>query len=166
MSFSKKLMSLSAATALILCTGCASIVSESQYAVAINSTPDNANFVVTNSSGIKVQQGTTPSTVTLNAGAGYFKKARYTITVSKEGYADTQYTLVSSVDGWYWGNILFGGIIGMLIVDPNTGAMYKLPGNINIGLNQQVANTDKQSLIIATLDSLNAEQKAQLIKVN
>jgi hypothetical protein len=30
------------------------------------------------------------------------------------------------MDGWYIGNILFGGLIGILIVDPLTGAMWKL----------------------------------------
>jgi hypothetical protein len=30
------------------------------------------------------------------------------------------------MSGWYIGNILFGGLIGMLVVDPQTGAMYRL----------------------------------------
>lgn len=38
------------------------------------------------------------------------------------------------MDGWYWGNILFGGLIGMLAVDPATGAMYKLPKATSAGL--------------------------------
>jgi hypothetical protein len=39
------------------------------------------------------------------------------------------------VDGWYFGNLLFGGLIGLLIVDPATGAMYKLePNEINCNL--------------------------------
>lgn len=29
------------------------------------------------------------------------------------------------MDGWYLGNILIGGLIGMLIVDPASGAMYR-----------------------------------------
>jgi hypothetical protein len=34
--------------------------------------------------------------------------------------------LTSTIDGWYWGNLLIGGIIGMVFVDPLTGAMWKL----------------------------------------
>lgn len=34
------------------------------------------------------------------------------------------------MDGWYIGNLLFGGLIGMLIVDPATGAMYKLDDSV------------------------------------
>ena len=49
------------------------------------------------------------------------------MTFSKEGYEEQSQTLQSSMDGWYWGNFLFGGLIGMLAVDPATGAMYKLP---------------------------------------
>ncbi len=35
--------------------------------------------------------------------------------------------LEATLDGWYIGNIIFGGLIGFLIVDPLTGAMWKLP---------------------------------------
>lgn len=166
MSFTKKIAAMTALGVFSLCTGCASIVSDSQYPVSITSTPDNAKFVITNKSGYTIQQGVTPSIVTLQAGAGYFKSGQYTIKVSKEGYADTTYTLTGSIDGWYWGNILLGGLIGMLIVDPATGAMYKLPATVNIGLNQAVGIADKSSLTIATLDSLSEEQKAQLVKIN
>lgn len=34
------------------------------------------------------------------------------------------------MDGWYMGNLLFGGFIGFLIVDPATGAMWKLDDNV------------------------------------
>jgi hypothetical protein len=40
--------------------------------------------------------------------------------------AARRYALDSSVSGWYFGNLAFGGVIGMLIVDPLTGAMYNL----------------------------------------
>lgn len=30
------------------------------------------------------------------------------------------------LNGWYFGNLLLGGVIGMLIVDPATGSMWKL----------------------------------------
>ena len=36
------------------------------------------------------------------------------------------YPIDTELDAWYFGNILLGGVIGMLIVDPATGAMYKL----------------------------------------
>ena len=66
-------------------------------------------------------------TVTLNRGAGYFKPEIYTIKFDKEGYESKEVVVTGQVNGWYFGNIIFGGLIlGMLIVDPNTGAMYSL----------------------------------------
>ena len=34
--------------------------------------------------------------------------------------------LNGTVSGWYFGNILFGGLLGIVAIDPATGAMYKL----------------------------------------
>lgn len=152
--------------AVSLLSSCASIVSDSSYPVAIHSTPDAANFTVTNKSGITVHSGITPSIVTLEAGAGYFKRESYTIKVSKEGHTDKTFTLTSSVDGWYWGNILFGGLIGMLIVDPISGAMYKLPADISINLDSTTTANNSQILTIASYDSLTSEQKAKLVRLN
>lgn len=78
--------------------------------------------------------GVTPDQVTLNASAGFFDGETYQVAYRKEGFADKQSTIESTVDGWYWVNILFGGLIGMLIVDPATGAMYKLPENASATL--------------------------------
>jgi len=74
-----------------------------------------------------LSKGTTPATVTLNSSSGYFKGATYHIMFSREGNKDTYSIIDSTINGWYWGNILFGGIIGFLIIDPVTGAMWKLP---------------------------------------
>jgi len=123
----KKLALAASISASLLVSGCASIVSDSQYPVVVKSEPSGAEYQIRNRNGSLVHQGTTPSTVTLKSGAGYFKGERYKLHFSKEGYEDQDYTMDSSMDGWYWGNLLFGGLIGMLAVDPATGAMYKLP---------------------------------------
>lgn len=34
--------------------------------------------------------------------------------------------LQANLNPWYFGNLLFGGFIGFLIVDPATGAMWKI----------------------------------------
>ena len=152
---------------IALITGCASIVSKDDYPVAVNSAPDGANFTITNMAGSTVASGTTPEVVTLAAGNGYFKKETYQIVVSKDGFADKTYTLFSTLDGWYWGNILLGGLIGMLIVDPITGAMYKLPDRVDIALDDQAASSrDSVDVVFASLDSLTEEQRTQLVRVN
>ena len=35
------------------------------------------------------------------------------------------------MDGWYIGNIVFGGLIGWLVVDPASGAMWKLQDSVH-----------------------------------
>lgn len=52
------------------------------------------------------------------------------------------------MDGWYVGNIIFGGLIGLLLVDPITGAMWKLPdtaqGNLVIDPQYQAAVVEEK----------------------
>ncbi|NKI16507.1 hypothetical protein HCU74_03630 [Spongiibacter sp. KMU-166] len=152
--------------AAAMLSACSSIISKSDYAVAINSNPDGADFVVTNRSGMKVHSGMTPASVTLKSSAGYFKGETYTIVLNKEGFTPKTFTLTSSVDGWYWGNIIFGGVLGMLIVDPATGAMFNLPDRVDIAIDQKTASTGPaQDLTLATIDTLTDEQRARLVPI-
>jgi hypothetical protein len=124
------------ATSLVLCagmamtTGCASIVSKSQYPVTINSNPSGATVTIKNKRGVDVQKATTPATVTLAASAGFFSPASYSFQFEKDGCFPASTSLSAGMDGWYIGNILFGGLIGILIVDPATGAMWKLDDTV------------------------------------
>lgn len=122
------------ALALVTLSGCASIAGNSSYPVTLNSSPSEASFVVSNKAGQEVHSGTTPSTVTLKSSAGYFDGERYSVKYSKEGYDDGTSVIYSSLSGWYAGNILFGGILGLLVIDPATGAMWKLPENVSASL--------------------------------
>lgn len=149
-----------------LITGCASIVSKSNYSVSINSDPDGASFKITNSVGT-VATGTTPEVVTLSSGKGYFKKESYEITLTKQGYDEKTYTLYSTIDGWYWGNFVIGGLLGMLIVDPITGAMYKLPDRVDIPLAGQVsAPPESIDIRFASIDSLSHKERMRLIRID
>lgn len=121
-----KIYSLFGIGSCFLCSGCASIISDTSYPVNISSSPEGAPFVVRNENGVAVARGRTPDVVTLEAGDGYFSGATYTIESGSE-----RVTLDSNLDEWYWGNILFGGLIGMLIVDPATGAMWELPESVH-----------------------------------
>jgi len=127
----KKTALMLALSSLVALSGCASIVSKSQYNVAVNSVPEGADFLIKDKSGRKVHSGRTPQTVSLNSDAGFFQGQTYQVDLSKEGYANTSTTLDSSINGWYWGNILFGGLVGLLIVDPATGAMWKLNDHVS-----------------------------------
>ncbi|NTS77259.1 hypothetical protein HR060_10325 [Catenovulum sp. SM1970] len=143
-----------------LISGCASIVSDSSYNVNFSATPDVVNFEVINEAGLTIHKGVTPETVNLAAGAGYFNGETYTVRFTKTGYKTATATLESRIDGWYWGNIIFGGVIGLLIVDPASGAMYSLPKSMQTTLEQE------EGLNVALFSSLTDEQKTQLVKIN
>ncbi|WP_194408526.1 peptidase associated/transthyretin-like domain-containing protein [Aestuariibaculum suncheonense] len=121
-----KITSILMAGTLILTTSCASIVSKSNYPISINSTPSEASITITNKKGVEIYKGATPANLKLKAGNGFFSKARYMVKFEKEGYDAKMVPVEFKLDGWYFGNILIGGLIGLLIVDPATGAMYKL----------------------------------------
>lgn len=115
-------------------TSCASIVSKSDWPVTLNSNPAGAKVVVKKEDGTAVHQATTPTTVTLHSSQGYFKAAKYTAEFSKKGYPTQTVPITAKVNGWYYGNILFGGLGGLLIVDPVSGAMYKLDETVTADL--------------------------------
>ena len=152
---------------LVAVCGCASIVSKTNYPVAIDSAPSGVSFFVTDASGGRVHSGTTPATVTLNTKGGYFKSQAYTIHLERPGMPVQKHAIRTGVDGWYWGNLLLGGLIGMLIVDPLTGAMYRMPPTVTVTLDEAQAqgtpgHSRERRFQIAEIGLLNAEQRDQL----
>jgi hypothetical protein len=124
-----------AVVAVVGGSGCATIVAKSSQVVTVASVPPSASVSITNRAGRVVHSGSTPLTVTLKKGAGYFKPESYKLRFTKDGYQAREITIRGQVSGWYFGNILFGGLIGMIGVDPATGAMYKLqPDTVDAAL--------------------------------
>lgn len=167
----RKVLVNSVVTCLIISiAGCASIFSKNSFPVTIKSTTDGAHFVIRDTSGGVIHAGETPATVTLTSSKGYFQSANYTVVFSKDGYKDQSIPLSSSISGWYWGNILLGGAIGMLIVDPLTGSMWKLPDNVAATLSEQdpkigLENGVTPQLQIVAMDQVPDELRAQLVQL-
>ena len=156
------------ALTITMSVGCASIISDSSYPVAMTSSPSGATFEIRNESGAIVHQGTTPNTVTLKAGDGFFSGAHYSVRYKKDGYSDQNGSINPSVDGWYVANIIFGGVIGLLIVDPATGAMYKLPESHNASLSPVVTEAPadgESSLQLVSIEQLTEAQRPALVRV-
>lgn len=157
--------SLLAGSALALAlTGCASIFNGPTQAVTIKSEPAGAAVSVVNRAGEKIHAGTAPVTLTLKRGAGFFKPETYTVSFEKQGFSKKEVNVTGTISGWYIGNILFGGVIGLLAVDPATGAMYVLPDSVN-GVMEAEAKVDApkvtrsaDSVRIVSTDSLSPEQ--------
>jgi len=107
-------------------TGCATIFHGGPRAVPIASTPPGAKVSIYDRSNTLVMTNTTPFVAQLPMKAGYFKAQNYRLVFEQPGYATSEVTLGSSISGWYFGNILLGGLLGMVVVDPLTGAMYNV----------------------------------------
>lgn len=105
------------AVTTILCvsffSGCASIVSGTDQTVTFNSEPDGATVTV---SGLVV--GKTPVSVPLDKGQ------KQSLTFEKDGYKTYTTQLSTSLNGWFWGNILFVGLLGST-TDGVSGAMHE-----------------------------------------
>ncbi len=160
---------ISTTVLFFLVESCASIFSTSTYPVHFQSTPDKASVKITDRNGVEVYLGETPAVVPLKASAGFFKKAIYNIKISKDGYTPKTYTISASLDGWYWGNILIGGWIGMLIVDPATGAMFQIKEtSIDAILSEETANSkgNKQELRIYDISEIPESWKENLVRID
>lgn len=97
-----------------LLAGCASIMHGKMQSVSISSTPEGATVTVDNRN-----IGTTPVSAELT------RKDEHVVRISLEGYTTATLTLQRKTSGYVWGNIFFGGLIG-LAVDAINGSMYKL----------------------------------------
>lgn len=112
---------------LLSLTGCATIITGSYTSVQLSSNVPNTTYTIKDHTGRIVDTNKTNDTAVLKTSKGYFQGETYDITFSKEGYQDQYLILDSHINPWYFGNLLIGGLIGGLIIDPLTGAMWSLP---------------------------------------
>jgi hypothetical protein len=158
---------LVAICAVVLMAGCASIVSKSIYPISITSDPNQADVTITDETGKTVFTGTTPAEVKLGTKAGFFKGKDYTVTFTKAGYGKHVTQIRRGVDGWYIaGNLLLGGLIGWLIVDPATGAMWTLQSDVHASLSQQTSSREGETGIrVVSLDDVPASLRSKMVRV-
>lgn len=149
----------------ILFTSCASIVSKSSYPISINSAPSEAQIVIKDKKGIEIFSGQTPATLKLKSGSGFFGKARYQVTFNKSGYQTKTVPVEFKLNGWYFGNLLFGGILGMLIIDPATGAMYKIETEFLNETLLPTKTTASNELRVYNIGEIPAEWKNHLVSL-
>lgn len=102
------------AIASLTAAGCASIIHGTRQDVGISSSPSSAQVTVDG-----IQTGATPVVAHLT------RKDNHIVKLQLAGYKPYETTLTRSVSGWVWGNIVFGGLIG-LAVDAISGGLYKL----------------------------------------
>lgn len=118
---------------IMVITGCATIIHGKFQKLEVSTEPQGA--IVTASDG---RTTTTPGMLKIDR-----SKQTYTLNIKKEGYEDVNMTLKRGIDPWFWGNILIGGIIG-IVVDMSTGAAYKFkPDKIDEVLAKKGIDTSK-----------------------
>jgi hypothetical protein len=110
----------------VLITSCASTITGCQWPLKIESNSRDVKVQIKNKNGQTVFSGYTPSSVNLKGSYRYFKKEDYTVKLYLSGKEDFVFPVKCKINEWYWFNIFIGGVLGMLIVDPLTGAMFKL----------------------------------------
>ena len=111
---------------VVLVSGCATIVHGGPRSIPVASTPPGAKVSIYDRDNKLVLTNTTPFVAQLDTKYRYFKSQNYRVVFEMPGYPSAEARLDSTVSGWYWGNFAFGGLLGMLVVDPLTGAMYNL----------------------------------------
>jgi len=114
-------------------TSCATIIHGGRQDIYVTSSPSGAVVRVDG------QATSTPGSINLER-----KKALYVLVFEKEGYNPVEIELRRTVDGWLFGNILLGGIIG-LVIDFCTGAAYKItPSKVNAEFRDKAASITKE----------------------
>ena len=153
MKINLKLFELAGLLAVITFgAGCASMVDGGPTVVRINSQPAGAKVSVFNRDDKPVCTQTTPASIILKRDRGYFAGERYKVVFEAPGYYPATRYIDSRINGWYWGNIIFGGTIGMFVVDPLTGAMFTLsPDELNWNLVPSTVTMTPEELKAAEL---------------
>lgn len=95
-------------------TSCATVMHGTRQTIGISSNPSNAIVWVD-----KNYVGNTPLIVEMS------RKDNHIVRIELEGYQPYEATFSRQVSGWVFGNVVFGGVIG-LAVDAISGGLYRL----------------------------------------
>jgi len=112
----------------ILFGGCASITKGTTQAVTVNTDPAGANCTLQRGGKLLAIVNPTPNTITVEKSSGTIS-----MLCKKDGYQDAAGALASEFQPMTFGNIIFGGIIGVA-VDAASGAMHLYPPIVTISL--------------------------------
>jgi len=142
---------------LLITVGCATIISGTKQSIGVNSSPTNAEVVIMTKGGIKVFSGRTPASAPLQ------RMNEYMVTVSMSGYQDQTIWITHSFNGWVIGNLICGGVLG-LVVDAVSGSIWNLePDSIIVTL--VVAMRDGRPTHYAVLGMLDDQGQLRTLAV-
>ncbi len=133
-----KLMALSVCLLpFALLGGCATLIEGTTQNVTFQTKPDGATVAVNGR-----VLGKTPLTAQIDRGSTQW------VNISMDGYIPETRPLTTQLNGWFWGNIPFGGIVIGMAVDGVSGAANDfIPSQYTIALKPQYTFAD--SLVMA-----------------
>ncbi len=142
---------------LIIAAGCATIFEGTKATVNVTSAPASAAVEVKLASGITINTAKTPATFSLN------KKNTYVVVVKMEGYQEQSVYIDQKINNWFFGNLCFGGVVGMAI-DFLDGAMWNLePNQIHVEL--VTAMQDGKELKYAVIGAIDDQGQLRTLAV-
>ncbi len=109
-----RIRALTSVLCITILTGCATIMHGTTQSVGISSNPSGATVTVNG-----MAYGRTPVIADLK------RKDNHIVRLELSGYKPYETTLTRSTSGWVWGNIVIGGLVG-LVIDAVGGGLYKL----------------------------------------
>ena len=107
---------------ILYSTSCATVMTGYHDTLDVSSTPSGASFQT--NTGVS---GSTPAAIEVP------DEVDVLFTFDLEGYQSTTYTAVSRTSKWVWGNIIIGGLIG-LIVDYASGGVHTHDSEVHVTL--------------------------------
>jgi hypothetical protein len=158
------LLSTAVLLAVFGLASCAAIMSSSHQKITFNTAPAGATVEVSDAMGMPAGSCETPCSLDLK------RKREYKVVISKTGYAPVEMALDRSSNGWIWGNLLLGGVIG-LVIDFTSGSAYKLsPKDLNVTLSPTTTGnlgymSLGESLVIIDYDKLSDQEKQAVSKL-
>ena len=115
-------------SAVVLTSGCATLTKGTSQTVTVDTDPSGATCTLTRDAKPVAIVNPTPGSVPV-------EKAHGTIAIAckKQGYLEAAGNLASEFQAMTFGNILFGGLVGV-VVDAASGAMHQYPDMVTITL--------------------------------
>lgn len=118
------------AATLVSLGGCATVMKGTTQKISVNTNPQGAACEVSRDGAKLASLTQTPATVEVSRDKS---ELSFSCTKAPEHPDATAYTVESKFNGATLGNILLGGVVGV-VVDASTGSNYSYPENVTIDL--------------------------------
>jgi hypothetical protein len=145
---------------LIVCSGtlsgCATIVSGRKTEVTLDNSGGATYFSVLDNNNRVIDSGVTPKQVTLKTTQTWLTPAKYHVVYASQDGVE-QYNLNAGFNWWTAGNIVIGGVPG-IVIDAATGALWKLQPQVIGHVPQQriVSNENQGAALVAAHTGMGA----------